>query len=598
VLKLHPGDTEYDIECSLKVMDIESSKGSYEAISYVWGDANDTVDVQCNGLQVSITVSLADALRNFRHPSEPRLLWADALCINQKDDQEKGHQVKRMGEVYANAKCVLVWLGCDVQNVAEDTFALICEVNAYFGDSLRKARNRISKMGHFTRPYPICTDKNRWLQVAKLFKSPWFKRVWTIQEAAIAEECRVFWGSVNIGIADVLEICVWFALKSDFRQTIENIAGRLPCRQASDLNLYFHYNTHRLRSWQRSRVGLVHLANRLNERMFSRILYAARYLETTDPRDHVYAFLGCRLAKDNGGRTLVEADYTSSLHHLNVRLAYVLMKDCVDGPSALSAVHHRYCEDNPLDDMYPSWVPVWHVRGPYRKRIASERYWYRAGTSRKFLAVAESGKGLLIVDGRPFDQVIWRSNAIQLDVMGNPIYLNSTTYKSDGFIIDALWDDVFHNATKLELSVRQSDFVRTLFLDSPAQGRAYRFSDEKHRSSVEAFRKGAQMSSLDELTPDERRHALKPRTRLQGIRNARMFLTEHGRIGLAPMGDLVAISDACCIIFGATVPFLLTPAKDGRYKLMSECYIHGVMDGEIMQQSVESDLSDHRIILE
>ncbi|KAI4949047.1 hypothetical protein J4E91_005510 [Alternaria rosae] len=129
VLKLQPGETGQNLVCNLEIVDIEQSKGSYEAISYVWGDSNSTIDIQCNGLRVPVTISLADALRNFRNTSEPRALWADALCINQKDDKEKGHQVKRMGEVYANAKRTLVWLGRDDQNVAEDAFALIREAN-------------------------------------------------------------------------------------------------------------------------------------------------------------------------------------------------------------------------------------------------------------------------------------------------------------------------------------------------------------------------------------------------------------------------------------------------------------------------------------
>jgi len=52
VLKLQPGETDQDIRCSLDVVGIENSKDSYEAISYVWGDANNTVDIQCNGLRV------------------------------------------------------------------------------------------------------------------------------------------------------------------------------------------------------------------------------------------------------------------------------------------------------------------------------------------------------------------------------------------------------------------------------------------------------------------------------------------------------------------------------------------------------------------
>jgi hypothetical protein len=60
----------------------------------------------------------------------------------------------------------------------------------------------------------------------------------------------------------------------------------------------------------------------------------------------------------------------------------------------------------------------------------------------------------------------------------------------------------------------------------------------------------------------------------------------------------LCLSTVCCIIFGATVPFLLTPVKDGRHKLVSNCYVHGLMDGKVMQQFAGNDLSGHRIVLE
>lgn len=56
--------------------------------------------------------------------------------------------------------------------------------------------------------------------------------------------------------------------------------------------------------------------------------------------------------------------------------------------------------------------------------------------------------------------------------------------------------------------------------------------------------------------------------------------TKHKRIGLVPhtikSGDLVAI------IIGADVPFVLRPTNTGRYELVGDCYIHGVMDGEAL----------------
>jgi hypothetical protein len=126
LLRLQPGDYSDPIECTLEIVTHEESKDQYEAISYCWGNSNDTIPIVCNGLHVPVTRSLESAMRRFRTPSgsTARLLWADAICINQKDDEEKGKQVGRMGEVYMNASCVLVWFStltkptCEVEGLS------------------------------------------------------------------------------------------------------------------------------------------------------------------------------------------------------------------------------------------------------------------------------------------------------------------------------------------------------------------------------------------------------------------------------------------------------------------------------------------------
>ena len=604
VLKLQPGKAEDDIECSLEIIDIGTSEDSYEAISYVWGNANDTIDVQCNGLQVPITASLANALRHFRHPSGPRLLWADALCINQKDDQEKGHQVKRMGEVYANAKRVLVWLGCDVNNVAADTFALICEANAYFGDSLVKAGEKAYRMELFEKPYPISMDPDTWSGVVELFKFPWFKRVWTVQEVAVAAECRMFWGSASVDIADVLEICVWLSRKSDLYPTVQRIVGSIRYRYGRELALYFHYNTHRPVSWQQSRVGLAYTAARYKEQTLCGVLHASRGLKATDPRDHVYAFLGCPAAKDGEGHTLVDADYTSSIHDLDIRLAHALMKSPTEGPFTLSAVHHE-SRENLLNNACPSWTSAWHVPGKYRVRIMDPTYWYRASGSKKFFATISSDEeGLLTIGGFVFDKVIWSSNTIQCDRTGlSYTHPNPTAREPDELPIDTLLNHVFQTATGLGLAIRREDIVRTLKLGYPARSSSHSFSHRRQEGELEAYRRKTRLARSSgvetaEWTTTEKKRALHFEETLRICNRSKIFLTGNGRLGMIPHGGLVEVGDVCCIIFGAIVPFLLTPAKEGRHKLVSDCYVHGVMDGEIMQQFVGSDLNGHRIVLE
>jgi len=45
------------------------------------------------------------------HPDTTRLLWADALCIDQNNHFELGDQVAKMGAIYTAASQVIVWLG-------------------------------------------------------------------------------------------------------------------------------------------------------------------------------------------------------------------------------------------------------------------------------------------------------------------------------------------------------------------------------------------------------------------------------------------------------------------------------------------------------
>jgi hypothetical protein len=58
-----------------------------------------------------VTRNLAEALPYLRHPELPKAWWIDAIRINQEDDLEKSHQVRRMGEICRLGWRVLAWLG-------------------------------------------------------------------------------------------------------------------------------------------------------------------------------------------------------------------------------------------------------------------------------------------------------------------------------------------------------------------------------------------------------------------------------------------------------------------------------------------------------
>ncbi|KAI6915133.1 hypothetical protein KC318_g174 [Hortaea werneckii] len=112
ILLLQPSEEEDDaLYADLEVVSLDS-KPEYKAISYVWGDASDTTVMFLNGGRaIEITRSLATALRRFRDSKVFVALWADAVCINQADLQERADQVRIMGKIFAAAVQVNVWLG-------------------------------------------------------------------------------------------------------------------------------------------------------------------------------------------------------------------------------------------------------------------------------------------------------------------------------------------------------------------------------------------------------------------------------------------------------------------------------------------------------
>lgn len=82
----------------------------------------------CNKKEITVTRSLLDALRTFRRPDRLRILWADAICINQQDLEERSQQVQFMTRVFSEAKRVLIWL----EHCEESTVRLVFEYTCHY----------------------------------------------------------------------------------------------------------------------------------------------------------------------------------------------------------------------------------------------------------------------------------------------------------------------------------------------------------------------------------------------------------------------------------------------------------------------------------
>ncbi|KIM93944.1 hypothetical protein OIDMADRAFT_136971, partial [Oidiodendron maius Zn] len=120
LLHLQHGSPGDNIRCTLKLARIPSmASTSYDALSYMWGPEVTERDIEINGQSYPIRENLYQALLHLRLPSLTRVLWVDALCINQNDLKERNKQVSQMGRIYLSAGHVIVWLGLPDFSTAE-----------------------------------------------------------------------------------------------------------------------------------------------------------------------------------------------------------------------------------------------------------------------------------------------------------------------------------------------------------------------------------------------------------------------------------------------------------------------------------------------
>ncbi|KAH6696658.1 heterokaryon incompatibility protein-domain-containing protein, partial [Leptodontidium sp. MPI-SDFR-AT-0119] len=122
LLRVHSSADPYsEILCDLFAVDLNTKSGAtvvgssvkvrYEALSYTWGDPQPSSTIQMDGLPYWVSANLFEGLQRLRLPDQDRVLWIDAVCINQKNLTEKSAQVGLMFSIYLKAHRVVVWLG-------------------------------------------------------------------------------------------------------------------------------------------------------------------------------------------------------------------------------------------------------------------------------------------------------------------------------------------------------------------------------------------------------------------------------------------------------------------------------------------------------
>ncbi|KAK4033365.1 heterokaryon incompatibility protein-domain-containing protein [Parachaetomium inaequale] len=161
----------------------------YKALSYHWGDANDNLQVCCNGVEIQVNRNLHAALDHlqFAFP-DGFTIRIDAICINQRDQIEQARQVAIMRDIYSRTQEDLIWLEPSLlpKNI-EQCFAA-CKLYAL---RWRVAGRRIKAEAGLTDDSPEVFSPGIMDGLLKLFRQPYWSRVWIIQEMCLAKEALI-----------------------------------------------------------------------------------------------------------------------------------------------------------------------------------------------------------------------------------------------------------------------------------------------------------------------------------------------------------------------------------------------------------------------
>lgn len=199
VLRLENVRRKTGISCSLEHINLEEN--AFVCLSYAWGDINGRKHtISVNGSDFQVGQSLFDFLRQAQAIKINEWLWIDAICIDQQNARERGHQVKLMGQIYKLAKHVLVYPGKT-------------RIKRKVLDSLCSTSHSPASVRHVFQCY-------RQFVLAKLAPFDQFttlqywSRMWIVQELFLAKELYIVFGNITRPFDDLKVL--WRASRGSF----------------------------------------------------------------------------------------------------------------------------------------------------------------------------------------------------------------------------------------------------------------------------------------------------------------------------------------------------------------------------------------------
>ena len=626
----------------LETVSVES-RPRYTALSYVWGDSSDKVPFILDNYHLLITRNLALALQSLQLDDEPFVLWIDAMCINQDDLKEKSEQVLNMKEIYASASLVIVWLGAATRatDIAMDMFNMFDEEEAsldmtggYTYRSYDKRRRdlieRDPQFNNFIESEGISV---MFSAVQHLMIREWWYRAWVLQEFCVGRKVNFACGSKrlslalfdnmimtlnvieNISTSHVLHIeGQWLGASNQNKpKSLSEKADMTYVKHAIDFLRQRLFHQHSLDQKKRSLLDLLVT--------FYVNLRPRAILRSTDPRDKIYGLLG--IASD-AEQLKIAPDYSKSITEAYTEAATKILS--LGKLELLQYVH-------PQNPNMPSWVPDWEqpVRHltPYDCRELDKPFSADATMPALHPRQIPGDLSVLECHGCTVDSVFSFSDFLTDDTTKalraiaemlfnkeargkfdalSTLYMHFSQIKqlcqrsaqinpslygpSNTWLNEALW----------RIPVADQEVVDTY---SPHFQRATSESERRYNgllNMIEAWESiGAKLKDADpralpaffdtNVVPIIQRNLIFDALYSPAVDRTvskRPYLTQKGYVGLGHEG--MRIGDSVCILQGGPVPFLLRKTERGDYVLVSDTYVHGIMDGEFMKTKPELEV--------
>ncbi|KAL8744361.1 MAG: hypothetical protein Q9190_003394 [Brigantiaea leucoxantha] len=530
----------------------------YEALSYTWGTSDNEEHVYVTDPSDSIQTpswlriraNLASALRHLRHPNRQRMLWVDAISINQADINERGRQVKLMSQIYPLSKNVIIWMGPESEDSAHalETLCYFSEQVEYiishrWGDAPNAQEHDWWRDGH-ALPY----EKTTWKSIFSMLQRSWFERVWVLQEALLCNRVLLQCGRKSIPWVNVRKALLVLRQKTSILPP--EIRDRL-----------FPYAR-----------GLMAPPLASSEHL----LLWTRNQKCTDPHDRIYGILGLL---DPRVVAKIEVDYSIPVWKTYSRL--VLAEK--EAYQKLNMLNH--CNILTRREGSPSWVPNWDqpIEGANTGYLSVRRFYASARSSAVAKLIEPAYR--LQVAGRRVATICHVGHNLTgtfKDVTDEifcwaPKEPHSDMYVSGGLSIDAYVEVLVRGRT--------SDRAQG---DNPCPS-IRRLSELLSRAIASA------------KVDDEVAHGFKDCFFV----NEYLFTTKEGYLGVSANGlrkgklffsdpSLIAqyctnlnIDDEVSVILGCDFPMVLRPKDSNRYEVVGPCFVHGLMLGEALKPPLE-----------